>query len=105
MRRSRRSPQKIAPTFTPDRKTVILGGGPNYATAYFGMAKWFEGADPPGHLSQLEEWAHEHYFITGEKTDTIIILPPGAGLRPRPRAGAGRARDGLARHHHRRRRR
>jgi glucosamine 6-phosphate synthetase-like amidotransferase/phosphosugar isomerase protein len=70
---------KIAPTFTPDRQTVILGGGPNYATAYFGMAKWFEGLTRPAHLSQLEEWAHEHYFMTGEKTDTIIILPPGPG--------------------------
>jgi glucosamine--fructose-6-phosphate aminotransferase (isomerizing) len=70
---------KIAPTFTADRQTVILGGGPNYATAYFGMAKWFEGLTRPAHLSQLEEWAHEHYFMTGEKTDTIIILPPGPG--------------------------
>jgi glucosamine--fructose-6-phosphate aminotransferase (isomerizing) len=70
---------EIAPTFTADRQTVILGGGPNYATAYFGMAKWFEGLTRPAHLSQLEEWAHEHYFMTGEKTDTIIILPPGPG--------------------------
>jgi glutamine---fructose-6-phosphate transaminase (isomerizing) len=31
---------QIAPSFTPNRKTVILGGGPNFATAYFGMAKW-----------------------------------------------------------------
>jgi glucosamine--fructose-6-phosphate aminotransferase (isomerizing) len=70
---------EIAPTFTADRQTVILGAGPNYATAYFGMAKWFEGLTRPAHLSQLEEWAHEHYFMTGEKTDTIIILPPGPG--------------------------
>ena len=26
----------IAGTFTPDRKTVIVGGGPNYGTTYFG---------------------------------------------------------------------
>ncbi|MDB5531322.1 MAG: Glucosamine 6-phosphate synthetase, contains amidotransferase and phosphosugar isomerase domain [Devosia sp.] len=71
--------RKLAPTFTPDRATVILGGGPNYSTAYFAMAKWFEGLTRPAHLSQLEEWAHEHYFMTGEKTDTFIILPPGAG--------------------------
>jgi glucosamine--fructose-6-phosphate aminotransferase (isomerizing) len=71
--------EKIAETFTPDRNTVILGGGPNYATAYFGMAKWFEGLTRPAHLSQLEEWAHEHYFMTSEKTDTIILLPPGKG--------------------------
>jgi glucosamine 6-phosphate synthetase-like amidotransferase/phosphosugar isomerase protein len=71
--------EQLAPSFTPDRNTVILGGGPNYATAYFGMAKWFEGLTRPAHLSQLEEWAHEHYFMTNEKTDTIILLPPGKG--------------------------
>jgi glucosamine 6-phosphate synthetase-like amidotransferase/phosphosugar isomerase protein len=71
--------QSIARTFTPDRKTVILGAGPNYATAYFGMAKWFEALTRPCHVSELEEWAHEQYFITDEATDTIIILPPGGG--------------------------
>ncbi|HZB89255.1 MAG TPA: SIS domain-containing protein, partial [Terracidiphilus sp.] len=70
---------KIAETFTIERKTVILGGGPNYATAYFGMAKWFEAMTRPCHVSELEEWAHEHYFMTDEKTDTIVVLPPGAG--------------------------
>ncbi len=69
----------IADRFTPDRKTVILGAGPNYATAYFGMAKWFESLTRPAHMSQLEEWAHEHYFMTDEMTDTFIILPPGPG--------------------------
>jgi glucosamine 6-phosphate synthetase-like amidotransferase/phosphosugar isomerase protein len=71
--------EEIAATFTKDRKTIILGGGPNYATAYFGMAKWFEGITRPCHVSELEEWAHEHYFITDELADTIIVLPPGAG--------------------------
>lgn len=70
---------EIASTFTPERKTVILGGGPSYSTAYFGMAKWFEGLTRPCHLSELEEWAHEHYFITNQDTDTIILLPPGPG--------------------------
>ena len=70
--------RKLAPSITANRNTVILGGGPNYATAYFGMAKWFEGLTRPAHVSQIEEWAHEHYFMTGENTDTIIILPPGA---------------------------
>jgi glucosamine 6-phosphate synthetase-like amidotransferase/phosphosugar isomerase protein len=71
--------EEIAATFTKDRKTVILGGGPNYATAYFGMAKWFEGLTRPCHVSELEEWAHEHYFMTDEMADTIIVLPPGGG--------------------------
>ena len=70
---------EIAASFTPDRKTVILGGGPNYATAYFGMAKWHEALTRPCHTSELEEWAHEEYFITDEETDTFILLPPGGG--------------------------
>ena len=59
--------------------TVFVGGGPNYATAYFAMAKWFESLTRPAHLSQLEEWAHEHYFMTRANVDTFIILPPGPG--------------------------
>ncbi|EAR51929.1 Glucosamine 6-phosphate synthetase, contains amidotransferase and phosphosugar isomerase domain [Oceanicola granulosus HTCC2516] len=73
--------REIAPSFTRDRHTVIVGGGPNYATAYFAMAKWFESLTRPAHLSQLEEWAHEHYFMTNETVDTFIILPPGRGRR------------------------
>ena len=69
----------IAGSFGRDRKTVILGGGPNYATAYFGMAKWFEALTRPCHYAELEEWAHEQYFFTDDATDTFILLPPGAG--------------------------
>jgi glucosamine--fructose-6-phosphate aminotransferase (isomerizing) len=69
----------IAASFLPNRKTVILGGGPNFATAYFGMAKWHEALTRPCHTSELEEWAHEEYFITDERTDTFILLPPGGG--------------------------
>lgn len=70
---------KIAASFLPSRRTVILGGGPNYATAYFGMAKWHEALTRPCHTSELEEWAHEEYFVTDERTDTFVLLPPGAG--------------------------
>jgi glucosamine 6-phosphate synthetase-like amidotransferase/phosphosugar isomerase protein len=70
---------EIAGEFAPERKTVILGGGPNFATAYFGMAKWHEALTRPCHTSELEEWAHEEYFITDERTDTFILSPPGGG--------------------------
>ena len=76
----------------PNRKTVILGGGPNYATAYFGMAKWFEALTRPCHTAELEEWAHEQYFFTDADTDTIILAPPGAG-RDRALEQAGAARE------------
>ena len=84
--------KEIAATFTPDRKTVILGGGPNYATAYFAMAKWFEGLTRPCHVAELEEWAHEQYFFTDASTDTFVILPPGPG-RSRGLEQAMAARD------------
>ncbi len=83
---------EIAATFTADRKTVILGGGPNFATAYFGMAKWHEALTRPCHTSELEEWAHEEYFITDELTDTIILAPPGGG-RSRALEQAAAARE------------
>jgi glutamine---fructose-6-phosphate transaminase (isomerizing) len=83
---------KLAPSLTPDRNVVILGAGPNYATAYFAMAKWFEALTRPCHASQLEEWAHEQYFMTGADTDTFLILPPGAG-RDRGLEQARAARD------------
>jgi glucosamine--fructose-6-phosphate aminotransferase (isomerizing) len=72
----------LAATFTRERTTVIVGGGPNLATAYFGAAKWFEALQWPAHHAQIEEWAHEHYFFTGPTTDTIVLLPPG-GARER----------------------
>ena len=71
--------EEIAASFPPSRKTVVLGGGPNFATAYFAMAKWHEALTRPCHCSELEEWAHEEYFITGADTDTFVLIPPGAG--------------------------
>jgi glucosamine--fructose-6-phosphate aminotransferase (isomerizing) len=68
---------QLAPTFARERTLVILGGGPNVATAYFGAAKWYEALQWPAHQAQIEEWAHEQYFFTGPHTDTIVILPPG----------------------------
>ena len=84
--------QEIASQMTTERKVVILGGGPNYATAYFGMAKFFEALRQPSHCTELEEWAHEHYFITDQATDTFIILPAGEG-RERGLEQARAARD------------
>ena len=84
--------RELAPTITADRDTVVLGGGPNYATAYFAMAKWFEALTRSCHASELEEWAHEQYFMTREDVDTFVILPPGAG-RDRGLEQARAARD------------
>ncbi len=84
--------REAASGFTAERKTVILGGGPSYATAYFGLAKWFEALQHPAQFAQIEEWAHEQYFITGPDTDTVIVLPPG-GSRERGLEQARAARE------------
>ena len=68
---------ELAATFARDRLTVIAGGGPNAATAYFAAAKWYEAVQWPAHHAEIEEWAHEQFFFTGPATDTIVILPPG----------------------------
>ena len=56
----------------------------------------------PLHHAQLEEWAHEHYFMTREHRHDHRAAA-GSRARPRARAGAGGPRHGIARHHHRRR--
>jgi len=68
---------ELATTFSRERPTVIAGGGPNAATAYFAAAKWYEALQWPAHHTEIEEWAHEQYFFTGAQTDTMVILPPG----------------------------
>ncbi len=83
---------ELAPTLAPDRSLIVLGGGPNYATAYYAMAKLYEAVQWPVHHAQVEEWAHEHFFITGPTTDTIVIAPPGA-TRTRALEQAGAARE------------
>lgn len=61
-------------------KIIFIGGGPNYGTAFFSMAKIFEAARVHASGQELEEWAHEQYFVTGPDTYTFVIAPPGASL-------------------------
>lgn len=64
----------------PDALLTIIGGGPSYATALFGMAKFIESARHPAIGQELEEWAHEHYFCTGPGTTTIVVAPAGQSV-------------------------
>ena len=58
------------------------------------MAKWHEALTRPCHTSELEEWAHEEYFVTDANTDTIVLLPPGAARsRGLEQAAAAREMD------------
>ncbi len=61
-------------------KLIFIGGGPNYGTAFFSMAKIFETARVHAAGQELEEWAHEQYFVTGSDTYTFVIAPPGASV-------------------------
>ena len=58
--------------------TTFLGAGPSRASAAFGAAKLFEGPQRYGVVQDLEEWAHEQYFVSGPGTPIVIVAPPGA---------------------------
>jgi glucosamine--fructose-6-phosphate aminotransferase (isomerizing) len=58
----------------------ILGGGPSHATALFGAAKLFEMPQALGVPVELEEWAHEQYFLTRPDSAVIVVAPPGASV-------------------------
>ncbi len=60
------------------RMTTFLGAGPNEATARFGAAKLFEGGQQLAVTTNLEEWAHEQYFITRPGDPVVLIAPSGA---------------------------
>ncbi|MGN6793701.1 MAG: PfkB family carbohydrate kinase [Streptosporangiaceae bacterium] len=59
--------------------TAFLGAGPNEATAKFGAAKLIEAAQQLGVATNLEEWAHEEYFVTSPGDPVVLINPSGAG--------------------------
>ena len=58
---------------------AFLGAGPNEATARFGAAKLFEGPQQLGVATNLEEWAHEEYFVTSAGHPVVLVNPVGAG--------------------------
>lgn len=58
---------------------AFLGAGPNEATARFGAAKLFEGPQRLGVATNLEEWAHEEYFVTSAGDPVVLVNPAGAG--------------------------
>ncbi|MCA1646564.1 MAG: SIS domain-containing protein [Chloroflexi bacterium] len=71
---------QVAGGLGDDALVCIVGGGPNYATALFGMAKFIEAAAYPAVGQELEEWAHEQYFCTRPGTTTFVVAPPGASV-------------------------
>jgi glucosamine--fructose-6-phosphate aminotransferase (isomerizing) len=70
----------VAEKLVGARMTTFLGGGPNEATAKFGAAKLFEGAQQIALSTNVEEWAHEQYFITRPGEPVIVVAPSGSSL-------------------------
>jgi sugar/nucleoside kinase (ribokinase family)/fructoselysine-6-P-deglycase FrlB-like protein len=69
---------EIAARLVTGRFVTFLGAGPNEATARFGAAKLFEGSQQIAVATNVEEWAHEEYFITGPNDPVVIVAPTGA---------------------------
>ncbi|MBI9045018.1 MAG: SIS domain-containing protein [Anaerolineaceae bacterium] len=61
-------------------KIIFIGAGPNHGTAHFSMAKVIEASLIGAVGQELEEWAHEQYFITDENTYTFVLAQPGASV-------------------------
>lgn len=58
----------------------VLGAGPNLATAFFITAKMFEQPQKLGVAVELEDWAHQQFFLARENTPFIVISPPGNSI-------------------------
>lgn len=88
---------QLATSLSEDTSIFFLGGGPNYGTALFAMAKMIESARHNTVSQQLEEWAHEQYFCTGPGTVTVVLAPQGYALdRAREQLQAVRDMKGTA---------
>jgi fructoselysine-6-P-deglycase FrlB-like protein len=56
----------------------FVGAGPHEAAARFGAAKMCEGPQILGVATNLEEWAHEEYFVTEPGSPVVVVAPTGA---------------------------
>ena len=59
---------------------TILGSGPSLATSLFYAAKTYELPRVYGVAQELEEWAHEQFFLTGPGTQVLFIAPSGRSV-------------------------
>jgi glucosamine 6-phosphate synthetase-like amidotransferase/phosphosugar isomerase protein len=70
--------QRYAGAIASEPVLYVLGAGPSLASSYFGTAKFYEQPQYEAVPQQLEEWAHEQYFMVTEGTPVLFIAPPGA---------------------------
>jgi len=72
--------QRVAEQIARHDWVTFLGAGPNLASAHFGAAKLFEGPQKLGVATNIEEWAHEEYFISGAGLPVFLIAPTGVSF-------------------------
>jgi sugar/nucleoside kinase (ribokinase family)/fructoselysine-6-P-deglycase FrlB-like protein len=70
--------EEASARIAPARFVSFIGAGPNEATARFGAAKLFEASQHLAVATNLEEWAHEEYFITRAGDPVVVVAPAGA---------------------------
>ncbi len=71
---------ELGESATKTTKLIFIGGGPNYGTAFFSMAKVLEAAHLNATGQELEEWAHEQYFVSDSETYFFVLAAPGASI-------------------------
>jgi fructoselysine-6-P-deglycase FrlB-like protein/sugar/nucleoside kinase (ribokinase family) len=60
------------------RWVCFAGAGPNEASARFGAAKFLEGPQVLATATNVEEWAHEEYFVTAPGSPVVVVAPDGS---------------------------
>jgi glutamine---fructose-6-phosphate transaminase (isomerizing) len=70
--------EKLAKQVKVTDPVTFIGGGPNYGTAFFCMAKVIEATRAGAVGQELEEWAHEQFFSAGPRSVTFLLAQPGA---------------------------
>src|SRR5262249_58793854 len=89
--------EALAQTLADATPVFAIGAGPNYGTALFTMAKMIESARHNTVSQQLEEWAHEQYFVCVPGTVTVVLAPEGYSVdRAREQLRAVRDMKGTA---------
>jgi fructoselysine-6-P-deglycase FrlB-like protein/sugar/nucleoside kinase (ribokinase family) len=72
--------RRVAERFVDRPQVMFLGAGPNFASAAFGAAKLYEGPQMLAAATNLEEWAHGEYFVSGPSSAVVVVAPLGASF-------------------------
>ncbi len=72
---------KFTSTVLHKNPYVVIGGGSNFATSMFAVAKMHEAACMGGIYQETEEWNHEQYFMTNPDVISLVIAAPGQGMQ------------------------